>query len=66
MVKRPINTSYISQSISIPTIFLDSSAHDVKAVGDLLPCLPPLNHDAFTLSFLYWKLSAIYVQILVL
>ena len=49
------NTSYISQSMSIPSIFFYSSAHDVNkvnTVGGFLPCHSPLNHDGFSLCFL--------------
>ena len=52
------------QNISPSSIFHNSSAHEVNKVNTvrgLLPCLRPLNHDGFTLSSFYQKLSAIYM-----
>ena len=49
-----LSFSHVGHSISIPSTLLYSSAHDLNKVNKImgfLPCLSPLNHDAFTLSF---------------
>ena len=33
----------------------------MNTVGGFLPFVPPLNHDASTVSFLYWNLTTIYI-----